>query len=592
MDNRLPSWASDMAEIFKSGSISQFLLYGNTDDWVTYRDEDSNLKRLALRDFLSNVMFAPFEVVIAYDRGHGIRSLKGSDLFYAFLKTHDAYHQTNFAALTNHLDSENALPKEPRKAMAIIDRFIRNGLIRSTTNSNGVLVSNPMRIAVIIEYAQYLLPRAEVAYTSSETIETLIRIQDWASDPNINSAFISTCLIAENLNDVNIELVENPRLAKISVDLPSSSEVRSFVNYVTASIEDFDSVCDLDRDSLASKLEGLSYLDIQNLIERAVKNQKRLTMDFLRDVKKEMIEKSAAGRITFVESKRTLDDVAAHTEAKKWMRQDASLMKRGKTKALPMGYLISGRIGTGKTYLVECFAGECGVPCVELKNFRDKWVGATEGNLEAIFKILHAMGQVIVFIDEADQVAGKRDGNGGDSGVNGRIYAMLAREMADTRNRGRIFWIFATSRPDLLEVDLKRVGRLDVHIPLFAPQTKEDKKDMFRALAKKNKVALADDEIPEFSDELDIGGNEMEGILIMASRMYELQEDDSEKQPIGYFVKQAMESYRPMAHSARLEYMDLAAVVECTDKRFLPAKFAEIDISNAQKRMDVLKLEI
>lgn len=592
MENRLPSWASDMAEIFKSGSISQFLLYGNTDDWVTYRDEDNNLKRLALRDFLSNVMFAPFEVVIAYDRGHGIRSLKGSDLFYAFLKTHDAYHQTNFAALTNHLDSENALPKEPRKAMAIIDRFIRNGLIRSTTNSNGVLVSNPMRIAVIIEYAQYLLPRAEVAYTSSETIETLIRIQDWASDPNINSAFISTCLIAENLNDVNIELVENPRLAKISVDLPSSSEVRSFVNYVTASIEDFDSVCDLDRDSLASKLEGLSYLDIQNLIERAVKNQKRLTMDFLRDVKKEMIEKSAAGRITFVESKRTLDDVAAHTEAKKWMRQDASLMKRGKTKALPMGYLISGRIGTGKTYLVECFAGECGVPCVELKNFRDKWVGATEGNLEAIFKILHAMGQVIVFIDEADQVAGKRDGNGGDSGVNGRIYAMLAREMADTRNRGRIFWIFATSRPDLLEVDLKRVGRLDVHIPLFAPQTKEDKKDMFRALAKKNKVALADDEIPEFSDELDIGGNEMEGILIMASRMYELQEDDSEKQPIGYFVKQAMESYRPMAHSARLEYMDLAAVVECTDKRFLPAKFAEIDISNAQKRMDVLKLEI
>lgn len=592
MENRLPSWASEMAEIFKSGSISQFLLYGNTEDWVTYRDEDDNLKRLALRDFLSNVMFAPFEVVIAYDRGHGIRSLKGSDLFYAFLKTHDAYHQTNFAALTNHLDSENALPKEPRKAMAVIDRFIRNGLIRSTTNSNGVLVSNPMRIAVIIEYAQYLLPRAEVAYTSSETIETLIRIQDWASDPNINSAFISTCLIAENLNDVNIELVENPRLAKISVDLPSSSEVRSFVNYVTASIEDFDSVCDLDRDSLASKLEGLSYLDIQNLIERAVKNQKRLTMDFLRDVKKEMIEKSAAGRITFVESKRTLDDVAAHTEAKKWMRQDASLMKRGKTKALPMGYLISGRIGTGKTYLVECFSGECGVPCVELKNFRDKWVGATEGNLEAIFKILHAMGQVIVFIDEADQVAGKRDGNGGDSGVNGRIYAMLAREMADTRNRGRIFWIFATSRPDLLEVDLKRVGRLDVHIPLFAPQTPEDKKDMFRALAKKNKVDLAEDEIPDFPDELDIGGNEMEGVLIMASRMYELQEDDSEKQPMGYFVKKAMESYRPMAHSARLEYMDLAAVVECTDQRFLPEKFAKIDLTKAQQRMDALKLEI
>ena len=53
-----------------------------------------------------------------------------------------------------------------------------------------------------------------------------------------------------------------------------------------------------------------------------------------------------------------------------------------------------------------------------------------------------------------------------------------------------------------------------------------------------------------------------------------------------------MESYRPMAHSARLEYMDLAAVVECTDKRFLPEKFAKIDITKAQQRMDALKLEI
>lgn len=592
MGSSLPVWSNEMAEIFKSGSISQFLLYGNTGDWVAYKDESNTLKRLSLRDFLGNVMFTPFEVVIAYDRGHGIRALKGSDLFYSFLKAHDLYHQTSFAALNNNLESENSLPKEPRRAMAIIDRFIRNGLVRSTAKSDGILVSNPMRIAIIIEYAQYLLPRAETAYTTAETVETLIRIQDWASDPNINNAFISTCLIAENLNDINVELVENPRLAKISVGLPNSAEVLSFVEKITSSIEDFSSICDIDRPSLAQKLEGLSYLDIQNLIERAVKNNKRLSMDFLRKVKKEMIEKSASGRITFVESEHTLDDVAAHREAKKWMRQDASLMKRGKIKALPMGYLISGRIGTGKTYLVECFAGEAGVPCVELKNFRDKWVGATEGNLEAIFKILHAMGQVIVFIDEADQVAGKRDGNGGDSGVNGRIYAMLAREMADTRNRGRIFWIFATSRPDLLEVDLKRVGRLDVHIPLFAPQTKEDKKDMFRALARKNGVGIKEEDIPEFSDELDIGGNEMEGILVMASRMSELQEEDEEKLPIGHFIKEAMESYRPMAHSARLRYMDLAAVIECTDKRFLPEKFANMDLNIVQRQMEALKLEL
>jgi SpoVK/Ycf46/Vps4 family AAA+-type ATPase len=391
---------------------------------------------------------------------------------------------------------------------------------------------------------------------------------------------------------MNRQLVENPRSAKIQIELPTSREVLQFVKSVTAKIDDFSNFCDVSRESLAQKLEGLSLIDVQNLIERASKNNRKNTMDYLREVKKEMIEKSAGGRIVFVESTRTLDDVAAHSEAKKWLRQDALLMKRGKLKALPMGYLITGRIGTGKTYLVECFAGEAGVPCVELKNFRDKWVGATEGNLEAIFKILHAMGQVIVFIDEADQVAGKRNSNSGDSGVSGRIYAMLAREMANTRNRGKIFWIFATSRPDLLEVDLKRVGRLDVHIPLFAPQTAEDKKELFLALSKKNRIEIQPEDVPEFPDEMDFGGNEMEGILIMASRMFELQAEDENPKPIKHFVQAAMENYRPMSHSARLEYMDLAAVVECTDKCFLPEKFADLDTEKTKKRMDHLKMEM
>jgi SpoVK/Ycf46/Vps4 family AAA+-type ATPase len=588
-----PSWAKQMAEIFKSGSISQFVLYGNIDDWVTFTEnEEQNLQCLSLKDFLTRVMFAPFEVVLTYDRGHGIRTAKGSNLFFNFLKTYDTYHHTSYSTgYDNGID--NALPKDPKKALAIVDRFIRNGLVRTAVDKNGKTVANPMRVAVIIDYVQYLLPRSEVAYTSAESVETLIRIMDWASDPNINNAYVTTCLIAENLNDLNQQLVENQRSAKIQIGLPGSVEVLNFVKAATSEIKDFSALCDIDRESLAQKLEGLSCIDVQNLIERAIKNNRRISMDYLRDVKKEMIEKSANGRITFVESTRTLDDVAAHTEAKRWMRQDASLMKRGRTKALPMGYLITGRIGTGKTYLVECFAGEAGVPCVELKNFRDKWVGATEGNLEAIFKILHAMGQVIVFIDEADQVAGKRDSGSGDSGVSGRIYAMLAREMADTRNRGRIFWIFATSRPDLLEIDLKRVGRLDVHIPLFAPQTTADKRDLFKALAKKNKIVITEEEIPEFPDSLDIGGNEMEGILIMASRMFELQEDDCpDRKSIGHFVREAMDSYRPMAHSARLEFMDMAAVVECTDKRFLPGKFAQLNADYARTRMDELKTQI
>lgn len=596
-----PRWAREMAEIFKSGSVSQFILYGNVSDWVPWRSApEAPIQTMSLRSFLSSVMFAPFEAVITYDRGKGIKLLKGGDIFQSFLKVFDDFHRTGFTSVPpapasdagKLLELGNMLPKEPKRALELIDRFIRNGLFRTRPGTDGKPVSDPVRIAVILDYAHFLLPRTDPAYTNPETIETLIRILDWAADPTINSAFITTCLIAENLTDMNRQVVENPRSAKLRIELPDASEVHDFIESVTSDIADFSAICDVDRRSLASKLEGLSRLDIQNLVRRAVKNNRRITMDYLRGVKKEMIEKSASGRIEFVESTKTLADVAGHHEAVLWMRQDAQLMKRGKLKALPMGYLINGRIGTGKTYLVECFAGEAGVPCVELKNFRDKWVGATEGNLEQVFKILHAMGQVIVFIDEADQMAGKRGGSADDGGLSGRIYGMLAREMADTRNRGRIFWIFATSRPDLLEVDLKRVGRLDVHIPLFSPQTEEGKRELFLSLAKKNKVALAPDDVPEFPENLDIGGNEMEGIIISASRLFEIQEDSPEKRPIGQFVREAFKSYRPMSHAERLEYMDLIAVLECTDVKFLPDKFAKMDLAEIKHRTDDLKHRI
>jgi SpoVK/Ycf46/Vps4 family AAA+-type ATPase len=596
-----PGWAMEMAEIFKSGTVSQFVIHGNVADWVPLqRDQWGFLVFTSLKEYLTKVMFDPFEVVIGYDRGRGIKVLKGTELFHQFLKVFDDFHRTSFAGVTRDekapekiLDTANFLPKEPKRALELIDRFIRNGLHRTKPGADGKPTPDPMRVAVILDYVQFLLPRAEPAYTNAEMVEVLIKVSDWASDPVINTAYVATCLLAENLTDLHRQIVENPRTAKIRIDLPGATEVKEYVAAITADIDDFSGICDVDRESLGQKLEGLSRIDIQNLVQRAVKNKRRISMEYLKTVKKELIEKSAGGRIEFVESKRTMDDVAGHKEAKIWMRQDALLMRKGRLKALPMGYLIAGRIGTGKTYLVECFAGEAGVPCVEIKNFREKWVGASEGNLEAIFKILHAMGQVVVFVDEADQVSGKRSGGDNDSGLSGRLYAMMAREMADTRNRGRIFWIFATSRPDLLEVDLKRVGRLDVHIPLFPPQNTEDRRDLFMALAKKNKLEIKPEEIPEFPDGLDdVGGNEMEGIIIRASRLYEVQDDGPDKRTIAQIVQEVVENYRPMAHSEKLELMDLVGVLECTDSRFLPGKYANLDLEKVKQRVDDLTMRL
>ena len=273
---------------------------------------------------------------------------------------------------------------------------------------------------------------------------------------------------------------------------------------------------------LGPRLTGLSRVGARTVLALAIRNGQRITSAWLTRMKKDLIERECQGLLEFIESKNTFEHLAGHEPIKEWLREDTLLLRKGALHALPMGYLIAGRIGTGKTFLVQCWAGELGIPCVVFKNFRDRWVGATESNLEKIFSVLRAIGQVVVFVDEADQAAGKREGGDGDSGLSGRVYAMLAKEMSDTRNRGRIIWIFATSRPDLLEVDLKRQGRLDVHIPMFPPETPAEMRALFLAIAKKLKVPLSEADLPELSDDLVLGGNEIEGILVRALRTFEL----------------------------------------------------------------------
>ncbi len=304
-------------------------------------------------------------------------------------------------------------------------------------------------------------------------------------------------------------------------------------------------------------------------------------------MKKAAIEAECQGLLEFMESPFTLDNVAGLEAAKAWLREDTALLRKGALHALPMGYLIAGRIGTGKTFLIQCWAGELGIPCVVFKNFRDRWVGATESNLEKIFSMLHALGQVLVFVDEADQAAGKRESGEGDSGLSGRVYAMLAKEMSDTRNRGRIIWVFATSRPDLLEVDLKRQGRLDVHIPLFPPQTGAQYRELLAAIAKKLKFPLKEEDLPEIADDVVLGGHEVEGVLVRSLRTLELQEEP--KLSLKEILAETLHEMRASAFTRKLEYMDLVAVKECTDARFLPERYVSLSPEEVERRIDDLR---
>ena len=223
---------------------------------------------------------------------------------------------------------------------------------------------------------------------------------------------------------------------------------------------------------------------------------------------------------------------------------------------------------------MECLAGEAGIPVVKIKNFRDKWVGSTEGNLEKIFRLLHGLNRCYVFIDEADQALGRRDAGANDSGLSGRVYSMFAKEMSEPSNRGRIVWVLATSRPDLIEVDLKRPGRVDVKLPLFPTSTPEESFELLQALCQRRNFELKESDFTTNREQLPMlltpGAAEA-----LALRIY--RETKTRGVTVAEALVSSLTDYHYPTPVEVLHFQIGLAVEESTDPAFVPLYFRKAE---------------
>ena len=469
MPSSLPPWAARLVTLYESQASNQFLLYGNVNDRFVLPLSDGNCLG-SIYDFLRRVMMPRFDVVLSYDLGNGIRVDKGGDVLQKW----------------PGMKETPDLPRAPRPAIEWLTRYFRYAANIARLGQDAPQIGFTMKAAHLVVPATQASPNYELSALA-------LLMRDWADDELARHALV-TWLIADNRADVHPLLVNNPRTAAIEVPLPTSGELQDAIEIVRPLYPVALKELGAQSNQLAEQLVGATTNSIEHLLRITEHDKKTLTSKDISQLKKELVERDAEGLIDFIEPTRTLDDIYAQDALRVALRQDMALWRAGDVEAMPMGYLFCGPVGTGKTCMVECLAGKAGVPVVKLKNFRDKWVGSTEGNLEKIFRLLKSLGRCIVFIDEADQALGKRDSGANDSGLSGRIYSMFAEEMSNTANRGRIVWILASSRPDLIEVDLKRPGRVDVKVPIFPTATAIEGMQLLHALCKRRGVALPENE--------------------------------------------------------------------------------------------------
>jgi len=381
--------------------------------------------------------------------------------------------------------------------------------------------------------------------------------------------------------------VQNPGVASIQIPLPDENERLRFIHDQLKVIP-LPAGSDVTDTQLAKLGAGLKRVQLQSLISQSVQNRRPLTTKFLTERKKDLIEAESGGLLEFIQSRFDLSMVAGHEQAKGKLQNAAVAIRGGHTDVVPMGYVICGPVGTGKTFLTTCFAGELGIPVVMLKNFRSMWQGVTEGNLERVLNLLRAMSPIAVMVDEADAQLGNRSMSG-DSGVGNRVFAQIAQFMGDTELRGKVIWFLLTSRPDLLPVDLKRQGRAEEHIALFYPETGEERIAMLRAMQKKTGSALASAEGEKlFLDYRGtLSGADIEAILVRARMRSVLAQEAT----IGTAdLQAALQDFISPSYPSEIEMQSLAAVLECTSRALLPPKYREMERSEVARRARELAL--
>ena len=143
--------------------------------------------------------------------------------------------------------------------------------------------------------------------------------------------------------------------------------------------------------------------------------------------------------------------------------------------APPKGVLMHGPPGTGKTLLAKAVASESDAHFIAINGpeIMSKYVGGSEENLREYFEEAEENSPSIIFIDELDAIAPKREETNGE--VERRTVAQLLTLMDGLKSRGQVVVISATNRPDSLDPALRRPGRFDREIEIGVPDSEERK---------------------------------------------------------------------------------------------------------------------
>ena len=535
---RIPVWlGSAVLDRYESGASHLFLLHGNIRDVHPFGPDyvgiAEGMRRLA----------DARAVVVSYDVGSG-------------LSFPDAAREK---ALRKALGLKAApLPSDPTRALILLDALLSTD--RCAIGS----------VAIVIDYAHTLAP-ADGGAAERQGIATLAR---WASDPQIAARRPFIALIAPAVDDVSSEVYAGASGAEVvAMPRPALEDRVEFARELQRRWPEV--AWELPPEQLGAETGGLSLVQMEDMVQRARGARTPLARGSILERKIDLLRQEYGDVLEILQPRHDLSAVGGLDHALGELREIADIMRRGLYAAAPLGIILMGPPGTGKSYLAECFAKECGMLCVKFRPLRGMYVGQSERNQEKAFAAIRALAPVVVIVDESDQAeGGNRDQGSGDSGVTERMRAGAFNFWADNTLRGKVLRIDSTNRVDLIDSAMRRSGRTDIKIPILMPDTVA-RRQIFEVVVRKLKLPSTIADYAPFAERTD--GYTGSDIELAITTAYRFALRDRATGLTAAHLTAALDDLLPTSRDqAGIDRMTILALDECRNKRLLPRNHEQL----------------
>ncbi len=543
---RLPGWfAGTVLERYHAGASHLFLFHGNVRDLHPFGAEELPLGRALER------LAAQREVVVAYDVSSG----------FTFP---DAAREKAFRKA---LALRGPLPMDVPRALALLDAVLTTDRLP------------PGSVVVILDYAHALAPAGASAGVERQAITSLAR---WASDPRVAARRPLIALIAPSAGEVSDEVYAGASGAEtVAVPRPDLDARASFAQDLKARRPGLR--WEMEPAQLAAETGGLALVQIEDIVQRAEAAAQPINRAAVVSRKTDLLRQEYGDVLEILDPRYDLSAVGELEHAVKELREIADLMRRGLHSAAPMGIALMGPPGTGKSYLSECFAKECGMLCVRFRPLRAMYVGQSERNQEKAFAAIRALAPVIVIVDESDQAeGGSRDAGSGDSGVTERMRASAFNFWGDNSLRGKVLRIDITNRIDLIDAAMRRSGRTDVKIPILMPDA-DARRQIFEVQVKKHRLPCEVKDFTAFAARTE--GHTGSDIELLMTTAWRFAVREGAAALAERHVAAALDDLLPAARDQEtVDRMTLLALDECRNKRVLPRNHEQIRRAILERR--------